>query len=80
MAQRGQTLCMTCGLAVGSPPRLNALPNGASCPACKDRALDWIPAALPSREPHVAETEEQLGLPADESEGPSDWADRPERA
>ena len=45
-APRG-TLCFTCGLAVGAPPRLNQQEDGKTCPACMDRVLSSLPAALP---------------------------------
>lgn len=45
-ALRG-TLCFTCGLAVGAPPRLNKLEDGSACPSCMDRVLNSLPAALP---------------------------------
>lgn len=41
-------VCITCGLPVGEPLRLNRLHNGQVCPSCRDRVLDAIPPALPS--------------------------------
>lgn len=43
-----ETLCFTCGLPISDPPRFNHLPNGRSCPACRDRLLESIPAPLPA--------------------------------
>ncbi len=43
------TYCFTCGQPVTVPPRLNQLPAGGPCPACRDRALDAAPAVLPFR-------------------------------
>jgi hypothetical protein len=45
-APRG-TLCFTCGLAVGAPPRLNRQEDGKVCPSCMERVLNSLPAALP---------------------------------
>ncbi len=39
--------CISCGNAVLEPPKLHRLPDGSYCPACRERALDAIPAALP---------------------------------
>ena len=45
------TVCFQCGQSVGDPPQLNRLPDGRRCPACRDRALDAIPPALPTEQP-----------------------------
>ncbi|MDP6538092.1 MAG: hypothetical protein QF410_00955 [Planctomycetota bacterium] len=39
--------CFRCGQAAGASPRFHFLPNGAPCPACRDRLLESLPAALP---------------------------------
>jgi hypothetical protein len=41
------TFCFTCGQPVTEPPRLNRLPGGEPCPACRERALDAVPSVLP---------------------------------
>lgn len=51
MADLDSTLCFSCGLALGDPPRLNHLPNGSVCPACRDRLLESLPSILPTLEP-----------------------------
>lgn len=67
------TLCFTCGLTVTEPPQLNHLPNGESCPACRDRLLDSLPPLLPSAPLQVAQ-----GLLAhDGVEGTEDWPSPP---
>ena len=48
-------VCFQCGHTVGDPPQLNRLADGRRCPACRDRALDSVPPALPSNAPVVAE-------------------------
>ncbi|MDZ4771803.1 MAG: hypothetical protein SGI72_01575 [Planctomycetota bacterium] len=48
MAHSASTVCITCGLAVGSGTQLNRLNNGQTCPTCRDRVLDSIAPALPS--------------------------------
>jgi len=79
MATTQPTLCFTCGQEVGEPPRLNKLPAGSNCPACRDRLLDSLPALLPS-----ATNEETLAIEArtrvarrDPHEGPRDWNEPP---
>jgi hypothetical protein len=47
MSAPSPTLCFTCGLPLGDPPRLNHLPGGQVCPSCRDRLLDHLPALLP---------------------------------
>ncbi len=42
------TFCFTCGQSIEEPPRLNTLPDGEPCPACRLRALEAAPAILPS--------------------------------
>lgn len=39
--------CITCGLPVGDPPRLNTLGNGRPCPRCAERLLAELPPLLP---------------------------------
>jgi hypothetical protein len=48
MASHSEPVCITCGLPVGAPVRFNRLPNGQTCPSCRDRVLDSVPPALPS--------------------------------
>lgn len=65
------TLCFTCGLVLSEPPRLNVLPNGSTCPACRDRLLDSLPPPLPSRPVlDVLPTPEGL-------DGTDDWTSPP---
>jgi len=48
------TVCIQCGQPAGDPLRLNHMPNGKACSACRDRLLDSLPAPFPSavvREP-----------------------------
>lgn len=47
MAEGHETLCFTCGLPAGEEARLNHLPNGQVCPACRDRLLETLPAPFP---------------------------------
>jgi DNA-directed RNA polymerase subunit RPC12/RpoP len=49
MGHLTNTVCFTCGLAIESPPRLSRLTNGQVCPACRERVLEGLPPALPSR-------------------------------
>ena len=39
--------CITCGLPLGHPPRLNTLGNGRPCPTCVERLLAELPPLLP---------------------------------
>ncbi|MBL8861358.1 MAG: hypothetical protein JNK02_05035 [Planctomycetes bacterium] len=48
MVDGSAPLCFTCGLPSANTLQFNRLPNGQVCPACRDRLLDGIPAALPS--------------------------------
>lgn len=60
MAGAKEPLCFTCGKAVSTPPRINALPSGQPCSGCSDRVLDFLPSLLPgprSEEPSAGETE-----------------------
>ena len=70
MSASKPTLCFTCGLAVGEPPVLNALPGGETCPTCAARVLEGIPAALPGL-PHAIEQ----GDPPEEAE--TVWLESP---
>lgn len=47
MATSPSPVCITCGLSAG-PVQLNRLQNGQTCPTCRDRVLDSLPAILPS--------------------------------
>jgi len=55
-------LCITCGQAFAGPTRINTLPSGQACPACRDRLLESLPSLLPSEceEDEFAEDEAQL--------------------
>lgn len=55
------TVCIQCGQPAGDPLRLNHMPNGRACSACRDRLLDSLPAPFPS--PVVRENEVENGLP-----------------
>jgi len=46
---KSATFCFTCAQRVTEPPRLNTLPDGEPCPACRERALDAAPSVLPHR-------------------------------
>lgn len=52
--------CIACGNAVGDPPQLNDLPDGTPCRACRNRALEAVPAALP-RTPDTVEEPGEAG-------------------
>ena len=81
MSNLTNAVCFTCGLVIESPPRLSRLTTGQVCPACRDRVLDGLPSALPSRGPSGAlESDLQAGSGensvADDPEsgsGPGDW-------
>ncbi len=49
MQSSGVSLCFTCGLEVGDPPRLNRRSSGELCGTCQSRVLDSLPALLPGR-------------------------------
>lgn len=74
MSASSPTLCFTCGLATSEPPRLNQLPNGSNCPACRDRLLDGLPALLPGR-PSLVMEQHYAG---ESMEGSQDWPSPPE--
>ena len=61
MADRANTICISCGQRVSAQPRLNQLANGQTCPTCRDRVLDSLPAALPRRE-EIVERSERMSL------------------
>ena len=75
MTQRSETLCITCGLAVGETPRLNRLSNGQICPTCLDRAMDSIPPALPSPSLANAGQDAEASALRDGMYGAEDWDD-----
>lgn len=61
MSRSEETLCFTCGLPLGDPPRLNHLPSGQVCPRCSERLLETLPPLLPSgREVHAPEATVEL--------------------
>lgn len=70
MTAPSPTLCFTCGLALSAPPRLNQLPNGSPCPACRERLLDALPPLLPGR------SHEVVGV-VELSEGDVEWSSPP---
>ena len=43
-----EPVCIACGKPTGPGPRLNRLPDGSPCSACRDRLLDTLPAVLPA--------------------------------
>jgi len=47
-----ETMCIQCGQPAGDPLRLNHMPNGKSCTACRDRLLDSLPAPFPAAVAH----------------------------
>jgi DNA-directed RNA polymerase subunit RPC12/RpoP len=59
MAERTNTVCITCGMHVTTAPNLNRLSNGQTCPTCRDRVLDGLPSLLPTR-PADAERSERM--------------------
>jgi len=48
MSMSRDPVCIACGQATGPRPRLNRLPDGRTCPRCRDRLLDTLPALLPA--------------------------------
>jgi len=63
MSNLTNAVCFTCGLVIESPPRLSRLTTGQVCPACRERVLEGLPPALPSRLPtHSAESDSRAGL------------------
>ena len=49
MALDRQPVCFTCSQPIAEPPAINKLENGETCPTCRDRLLDSLPALLPSQ-------------------------------
>jgi hypothetical protein len=47
MSEKSDPLCFQCGRPVTSPPQVNLLPNGDTCPQCRDRFVDALPPLLP---------------------------------
>jgi len=41
-------VCIACGQPTGPRPRLNRLPDGRTCPSCRERLLDTLPPILPA--------------------------------
>ena len=75
------TLCISCGQPVTDPPRLNVLPSGEPCPACRARALDAAPSILPSTGPRPLKPEtEPVAEPTGEPAGEAPFGDYPEPA
>jgi hypothetical protein len=81
MSDLTNAVCFTCGLVIESPPRLSRLTNGQVCPACRERVLDGLPSALPSRSTGVPEYGDRGTQPSDAAEpddeetgrGPGGW-------
>ena len=77
MSQMTNAVCFTCGLVIESPARLSRLTNGQICPACRERVLDGLPSALPSRrsESSVEENPSELNAADDpgSAPGPGGW-------
>ena len=46
-----EPICIQCGLPSMVTARLNRLPDGKVCPACRERVLAALPAALPASKP-----------------------------
>ena len=68
------TPCIQCSQPTGSPPRLNHLPNGLPCPACRDRLLESLPAIVPGElDPEEVE-EPTRGFEPRYLAGDSEWA------
>lgn len=80
MATPKPTLCFTCGQEVGEPPRLNKLPEGPTCPACRDRLLDCLPSLLPSStsDESIAVENRPRAVRRDPHDGPRDWNESPD--
>ncbi len=51
--------CITCSNPIQDPPELHRLEDGTPCPACRDRALETVPPALP-RFAEVDEEQEEV--------------------
>jgi DNA-directed RNA polymerase subunit RPC12/RpoP len=81
MSKLTNAVCFTCGLVIESPPRLSRLTNGQVCPACRERVLEELPPALPTRTAEAgASSESRLPRPDRETadgpepeSGPEDW-------
>jgi len=67
-----ETICITCGQALGEIPRLNRLEDGRPCPSCRDRLLEILPPALPAAVAHEVEVEPDHGS----LEGAEDWMEQ----
>ncbi len=59
MSNLTNAVCFTCGLVIESPPRLSRLTTGQVCPACRERVLEGLPPALPSRPSGAAGSDSQ---------------------
>ena len=71
MEARNETICITCGQAA-SPRRWNVLSDGSACPACRDRLLETLPAALPARSAPEAAPLDEAAHQAADPEGEAD--------
>jgi hypothetical protein len=71
MIDSSETVCITCGLPSGDPPRLNHLPGGQVCPACRDRLLATLPPLLPSDSgEQLRDEEREPSMPESTTWGP----------
>ncbi len=68
-----EPLCIACGQPTGPFPRLNRLPNGRVCSACRDRLLEILPPVLPAL-PRLGTSEGWIGDQGEaEDEPPEDF-------
>lgn len=72
MGNLTNAVCFTCGLVIESPPRLSRLTNGQVCPACRERVLDGLPPALPTRSRGSEASDDLRPLRTEFDEGASD--------
>jgi hypothetical protein len=78
MTGRAKTYCISCSMQIGGTPQLNRLPNGQTCPTCRDRVLDALPPALPRREEIMGRSERMSLFDGMNERGEGEWppADR----
>lgn len=43
MSEANEIVCFQCGHSIGSPEKLNYMPDGEPCKACADRLLELAP-------------------------------------
>jgi hypothetical protein len=73
MSERTNTVCITCGMHVTTAPNLNRLPNGQTCPTCRDRVLDALPSLLPARLADAERTERMSQFDGMVERGEGGW-------